>query len=67
MGAGTVFEVTAAGKQSAIYNFCEAAQCTDGELPLAGLTMDKSGNLYGTTSEGGAGGGGTVFELVRQR
>jgi uncharacterized repeat protein (TIGR03803 family) len=67
MGAGTVFEVTAAGKQSVIYNFCEAAQCTDGELPLAGLTMDKSGNLYGTTSEGGAGGGGTVFELVRQR
>jgi uncharacterized repeat protein (TIGR03803 family) len=65
--AGAVFEVTAKGKESVIYNFCEAAECADGAEPLAGLTMDKSGNLYGTTSSEGANGGGTVFERVRGR
>jgi uncharacterized repeat protein (TIGR03803 family) len=34
----------------------------DGGNPSAGLTMDKAGNLYGTTLYGGAG-GGTVFKL----
>ncbi len=36
----------------------------DGIQPMAGLIMDASDNLYGTTSEGGANGNGTVFELV---
>jgi uncharacterized repeat protein (TIGR03803 family) len=36
---------------------------TDGVQPRAGLAMDASGNLYGTTSQGGTGGIGTVFEL----
>jgi uncharacterized repeat protein (TIGR03803 family) len=37
---------------------------TDGSAPMGGLTMDKAGNLYGTTSGGGTYGGGTVFELM---
>jgi uncharacterized repeat protein (TIGR03803 family) len=36
----------------------------DGSGPLAGLIFDASGNLYGTTSSGGAAGGGTAFELI---
>lgn len=36
----------------------------DGAVPTANLILDLSGNLYGTTSEGGAYGYGTVFELV---
>src|SRR5208282_5317816 len=32
-------------------------------LPYAGLFMDASGNLYGTTAGGGAWGKGTAFEL----
>ncbi len=39
----------------------------DGGDPLAGLTMDQAGNLYGTTSEGGGAGSGTVFKLVRSK
>jgi uncharacterized repeat protein (TIGR03803 family) len=31
--------------------------------PLAGLLMDGSGNLYGTTSAGGANGDGAVFKI----
>ena len=32
-------------------------------LPYAGLIMDASGNLFGTTSQGGANNQGTVFEI----
>jgi uncharacterized repeat protein (TIGR03803 family) len=35
----------------------------DGADPVAGVTFDAAGNLYGTTSDGGASGHGTVFEL----
>ena len=36
----------------------------DGANPFAGLTMDSSGVLYGTTSAGGPSGSGTVFSLT---
>ena len=36
-----------------------------GQIRLAGLIMDSSGNLYGTTEQGGAYGDGTVFELAK--
>ena len=35
----------------------------DGQTPSAGLVIDASGNLYGTTSYGGICGLGTAFEL----
>lgn len=38
----------------------------DGSYPVAGLTADSSGNLYGTTRYGGANGQGTVFKMVQQ-
>ncbi len=34
----------------------------DGSMPMGDLTLDAAGNLYGTTYQGGAG-GGVVFEL----
>ena len=51
-----------------LYSFTGGA---DGGGPVAGLTMDRAGNLYGTTSYGGNKGGstcdvdgcGTVFKL----
>jgi len=37
---------------------------SDGGLPFAGLIKDQLGNLYGATSSGSQGGGGTVFEMM---
>jgi uncharacterized repeat protein (TIGR03803 family) len=35
----------------------------DGQWPWGGLLVDSAGNVYGTTQDGGSGGGGTVFEF----
>jgi uncharacterized repeat protein (TIGR03803 family) len=36
----------------------------DGTEPVAGLIFDQAGNLYGTTTRGGASNSGTVFKLT---
>ena len=36
----------------------------DGSEPNSSLLLDSKGNLYGTTSGGGTGAGGTVFEIT---
>jgi len=60
---GTVFQLTPSGSgwiENIIYSFQGGS---DGRYPYSGLIFDQSGNLYGTTTDGGSGGGGTVFEL----
>jgi hypothetical protein len=67
-GCGTVFEIAKsangyAGTPTTLVKFNYA----DGALPYAGLTADAKGNLFGTTSRGGANGNGaygTVFEIT---
>jgi uncharacterized repeat protein (TIGR03803 family) len=49
--------------ETVLHNFCSKQNCADGAYPAASLILDGAGNLYGTTEEGGAAGGGTVFEL----
>jgi uncharacterized repeat protein (TIGR03803 family) len=60
---GTVFEITPSGSLTTLYDFCSQSGCTDGSLPYAGLVQATNGNLYGTTSSGGANGYGTVFKI----
>lgn len=61
-GDGTVFKVNpATGAETPLYSF--GASASDGQHPYAGVIMDSTGHLYGTTSLGGANGFGTVFEL----
>ncbi len=36
----------------------------DGVGPEAGVTVDKKGNIYGTTTQGGSGYYGVVFEIT---
>jgi uncharacterized repeat protein (TIGR03803 family) len=61
-GDGNVFEVA---KGSGTITTLASFNGTNGELPVGGLIMDSSGNLYGTTESGGAHGDGTVFELAQ--
>jgi len=65
-GNGTVFKLThpqagAKWKETVLYSFGTG---TDGTVPVAGVTLDAAGNIYGTTSEGGASGLGTIFKLA---
>ena len=68
--AGVIFRLAPHGsgyQESLVYGFPGGA---GGNLPQAGLTIDKHGNIYGTTMYGGSmqgycnGGCGTVFELT---
>jgi len=61
-GDGTVYRITGT-TETVIYSF--GSQLHDGSGPEAGLAMDSTGNLYGTTTKGGSSGYGTVFMLVR--
>src|SRR5208283_1462834 len=61
-GCGTVFELTAEGKEKVLYSF--GSYKGDGLRPNAALIFDNAGNLYSTTYDGGAYGCGTVFELT---
>ena len=58
---GTVFELDTTGKETVLHSFTGTGG--DGSEPYGGLVLDAQGNLYGTTSFGGASGDGTVFEL----
>ena len=59
-GAGVVFTVSPEGKETVVCSFTGGA---DGANPYAGVISDAKGNLYGTTSGGGASSSGVVFEV----
>jgi uncharacterized repeat protein (TIGR03803 family) len=58
-GAGAVFKLSPAGKETVLYSFSGGA---DGSYPAAGVIRDSAGNLYGTTQYGGTG-AGVVYQL----
>jgi uncharacterized repeat protein (TIGR03803 family) len=63
--AGTVYQLTpgqgGTWTETVLYSFAGGA---DGLGPQSDLNFDPTGNLYGTTSNGGAPGNGIVFELT---
>ncbi len=59
-GCGTVFKITSAGKLTTLHDFAWGG---DGANPYAGLVWATDGNFYGTTSNGGDNGVGTVFKI----
>jgi uncharacterized repeat protein (TIGR03803 family) len=59
-GCGTVFKLDTSGNETVLHRFTNTP---DGAFPVAGLVIDKAGNLYGTTENGGSSGYGTVFKL----
>jgi uncharacterized repeat protein (TIGR03803 family) len=58
-GFGTVFQMTPDEKLTTLISFTG----NDGANPIDKLVQADDGELYGTTSAGGAGGGGTIFRL----
>lgn len=61
---GTVYEISRQGQQwteTVLYSFGTGQN--DGTWPMHNVVFDRAGNMYGTTYQGGTGGGGTVFEL----
>ncbi len=68
-GCGTIFKLAPDGSESVLHSFKGGS---DGETPFAGLIIDKTGILFGTTSvggdtgcsDGGSIGCGTVFKLA---
>jgi uncharacterized repeat protein (TIGR03803 family) len=63
-GPGTIFALTPNTDGSWTYNVIhEFGSAGDGGDPYGALTIDASGNLYGTTTGGGIYGYGMVFKL----
>jgi uncharacterized repeat protein (TIGR03803 family) len=63
-GGGVVYELMPAGgawTESVLYSFGSGS---DGMRPLNSVIFDSSGNLYGTTEQGGLSSEGAVFQLV---
>ncbi|MFZ0817323.1 MAG: choice-of-anchor tandem repeat GloVer-containing protein [Candidatus Sulfotelmatobacter sp.] len=69
-GCGTVFKLSPEGKLTVLHRFTGTG--TDGGIPLAGLILDETGDLYGTASVGGSfstarcvslDGCGTIFKI----
>jgi uncharacterized repeat protein (TIGR03803 family) len=64
-GCGTAFKLAPNGTETTLYAFKGGS---DGQDPIAGVTLDAAGNIYGTTGAGGGGtqcqqGCGTVYEI----
>jgi uncharacterized repeat protein (TIGR03803 family) len=57
-GCGTVFRMDSTGTATVLYSFSGQS---DGNYPQAALIVGSDGNLYGTTTAGGAFGFGVVF------
>lgn len=61
---GTVFKLDTSGAETVLHSFTGGT--TDGCDPFGTPTMDKSGNLYGTTDSCGASGDGIVWKLSKK-
>lgn len=61
--SGTVFKVTTNGTLSTLFSFYYKDP-TNGDDPATALALGKDGCFYGTTSDGGFGGYGTVFKIT---
>ena len=54
---GTIFEITTAGVETVIHNFCTVTGCVDGFYPQTPLVQHTNGTFYGSTSGNSLGGG----------
>jgi uncharacterized repeat protein (TIGR03803 family) len=69
--SGTIFKIGPGGALSMLYSFCPQGSfaCPDGYQPTATLVQAANGDIFGTTTYGGADGccsepAGTVFKIA---
>ncbi|MDE2126675.1 MAG: IPT/TIG domain-containing protein [Armatimonadetes bacterium] len=68
--SGMAWEITASGAYKDLHDFdgsvtnANGTSGPDGATPYGGVTLDATGNLYGSAYEGGGNGGGIVWELA---
>jgi uncharacterized repeat protein (TIGR03803 family) len=55
-----VYKIDPTGHEAVLYSFTGGA---DGAAPYASVTCNSAGNVYGTTSGGGAAGAGVVYRV----
>ncbi|MBI5446233.1 MAG: hypothetical protein HY900_34090 [Deltaproteobacteria bacterium] len=60
-GNGAVFSIQTGGAGCGVVYSLGGG--TEGAFPLGELALDGAGNLYGTTSQSGASGSGTIFKV----
>src|SRR5262249_9650258 len=60
-GFGTIFRINTDGTA---FTTLHSFSGSDGKSPFEGVIQAADGNLYGTTSDGGASDYGTVFEIA---
>ena len=60
-----VYELTHSGGSWTLIDLHDFAGGAGGSGPEGGVTLDSSGNLYGTTYDGGVANNGTVWEITR--
>jgi uncharacterized repeat protein (TIGR03803 family) len=59
-GYGTVFRLSPNGTETVLHSF---GFKNDGQHPVSGVVLAKNGDMYGTTTQGGALRAGAVFKL----
>jgi uncharacterized repeat protein (TIGR03803 family) len=60
---GTIFRITPSGALTPLYSFCPQSGCLDGGGPN-GLVQATNGEFYGTASQHGTYGFGTIFKIA---
>ena len=61
---GIVYKLTPATGGGWTENVVFTFNGSDGNQPVSGVTLDRKGNIYGSTEYGGANFGGTAFKIV---
>ncbi len=63
---GVVYKLTPGGVLTTLHQFCAQTDpvCLDGVNLISGLVQGGDGTLYGTASQGGANGDGTIFSIT---
>jgi len=63
-GQGNIFKLTNSGGAWTLTDLYDFTGGSDGDAPVGGVVLDANGNIYGTASEGGTSGWGTVWKLT---